>query len=92
MNKYQKIPEAIIDLHGYTTWRAKMELDKLLNEHKYSFIRIITGKCSYREHGPILGPFVKKYLEKKNLKFNQAKIQNGGEGALEVYITDRKKK
>ncbi len=92
MNKYQKIPEAVIDLHGHTTGEAKIELDTLLSAHKYSYVRIITGKCSYREHGPILQPFVKSYLTERNIKFNIAKIQDGGEGALEVYITDRKKK
>ncbi len=92
MNKYQKTPEIIIDLHGKTIAEAKVLLDTIIAEKKYSHIRMITGKCSYREHGPILQPFVKNYLEEKNIKFNQSKIQDGGEGALEVYIMERKKK
>ena len=86
MNKYQRTPEIAVDLHGYTTSEAKDRLDALLAERRYSHVRIVTGKCSYREHGPVLGPFVRSYLEERNIKFNQAKIQDGGEGALEVFL------
>ncbi|MFA5830535.1 MAG: Smr/MutS family protein [Candidatus Paceibacterota bacterium] len=86
MNKYQKTPEKIVDLHGYTAQEAKNLLDKILVKMEYSHIRIITGKCAYRPHGPVLMPFVKSYLQKKNIKFNPAKIQDGGEGALEAYM------
>ena len=85
MNKYQKTPEIIVDLHGYTSQEAKNLLDKILAEGRYSHLRVITGKCAYREHDPVLAPFVKSYLQKKNIKFNPAKIQDGGEGALEVF-------
>jgi len=86
MNKYERTPEMVLDLHGYTTEEVKSLLDKMLAEHRYSHVRIITGKCSFREHGPVLAPFVRSYLEGKNINFNQAKIQDGGEGALEVFL------
>ncbi|TRZ51543.1 hypothetical protein D4R99_04215 [bacterium] len=85
MNKYQRTPELILDLHGHTVKEAKTAIDALLSEHRYSHIRIITGKCSFREHGPVLAPFVKSYLEGKNISFNYSKVQDGGEGALEVF-------
>jgi DNA-nicking Smr family endonuclease len=86
MNKYQKTPELIIDFHGYTVREAKSALNKLLAEGQYLHVRIITGKGVYREHGSVLGPFVRTYLQERNIKFNQAKIQDGGEGAIEVYL------
>lgn len=86
MNKYEKIPQQILDLHGCTVKEAKSLLDAMLAEHQFSHVRIITGKSSFREFGPVLAPFVKSYLEGRNIKFHYAKIQNGGEGALEVFL------
>jgi len=88
MNKYERTPEIIIDLHGHTACDAKKELDKILSEN-YSHVRIITGKCSFRERGPVLGPFVRKYLEERNIKFNPAKMRDGGEGALEIFLGEK---
>jgi len=86
MNKYERKPEFVLDLHGYTTAESKIFLDELYSEKKYSYIRIITGKCTYRETRPVLLPFVKKYLTQKNARFMPAKICNGGAGALEVFL------
>ncbi|MDP3956130.1 MAG: Smr/MutS family protein [bacterium] len=84
MNKYERIPDYIIDLHGYTTREAKDELDKLF-KNNYKHVRVITGKGTFRETGPVLRTFVKKYLVQKGYRYNPAKIADGGDGALEVF-------
>jgi DNA-nicking Smr family endonuclease len=86
MNKYQKIPDTIVDLHGYTTAEAKVLLDDLLSEAKYRHVRIITGKGLHGTGVAVLRTFVKNYLLQKAIRFEQAKIQDGGEGAMEVFL------
>ncbi len=44
MNKYEKIPEYILDLHGHTTKEAEGLLDELIEAGGYSHIRVITGR------------------------------------------------
>lgn len=86
-NKYLQEPEHTIDLHGYTTYESKEILDQLLVERQFAHIRIIIGKGLNSENGPVLPDFVKNYLNTHNIRFNQSKIQNGGEGALEVFLS-----
>lgn len=86
MNKYERTPEYILDLHGNTLREAEGALNRLLKERRYSHIRIITGKSSFRETGPVLKPFVKQYLVSKGCKVEPAKLKNGGDGAWEVYF------
>ncbi|MFZ2205024.1 MAG: Smr/MutS family protein [Minisyncoccia bacterium] len=85
MNKYLQVPDSIIDLHGYTTAEARDILDDVLGgDDKH--IRIITGKGKHSENGPVLRDFVKNYLDSRRVRFNQSKIQDGGEGSLEVFL------
>ena len=86
-NKYPQEPEHIIDLHGYTTLESKRILDGVLNDRQFVHVRIIIGKGLNSENGPVLPDFVKNYLNTHNIHFNQSKIQNGGEGALEVFLS-----
>ena len=85
MNKYERIPEYILDLHGHTTREAKELLDELLEE-EYKHVRIITGKGQFRETGPVMRNFVEQYLKQRNIRFETAKLYNGGDGAFEAYI------
>ena len=85
MNKYMRTPSRIIDLHGYTTTEAKVALDELVRSQD-SYVRIIVGKGNHSENGPVLREFVKRFLLSKNIHFNQSKIQDGGDGALEVFL------
>ena len=85
MNKYIREPSSIIDLHGYTTAEAKIVLDDLVKSEN-QYVRIIVGKGNHSENGPVLKDFVKKYFLSKNIHFNQSKISDGGEGALEVFL------
>jgi DNA-nicking Smr family endonuclease len=86
VNKYQQNAEAEIDLHGYTTIESKEILDDLISERKYKHIRIIVGKGNNSANGPILPSFVKNYLDSRDIRYSQSKIQHGGEGALDVFF------
>lgn len=86
MNKYAKTPTLILDLHGRTTREAKEILDELLAKNEHSHIRIITGKGTYRETGPVLRSYMQGYLRDRNIPFETAKISDGGDGALEVFL------
>ena len=86
MNKYEKTPEAIIDLHGHTRDTAGGVIKDLVRDKKYGHVRIITGRAAFREGGPVLRLFVKDYLEKHRIKFAQSKLEDGGEGAFEVFL------
>jgi DNA-nicking Smr family endonuclease len=85
-NKYTQTPELVLDFHGYTTFECKEVLDELVVSHEYSHVRIIVGKGKNSTNGPILPDFVKNYLVDNNIRFNTSKIQDGGEGALEVFL------
>lgn len=85
MNKYPQNAEHIIDLHGYTTFQVKNLLDDFFAENKYKHVRLITGKGNHGQHGPVLKNYTKGYLQSRNIRFAQSKLQDGGEGALEVY-------
>ena len=86
MNKYARVPEHVVDLHGYLKSEALLLLKTLIAEKKYSHVRIITGKGTFRESGPVLNDFVKRFLEERNIYFYPAKIRDGGSGAFEVFF------
>ncbi len=85
-NKYPQEPDLILDFHGYTTFECKDELDALIAEGHTGHIRIIVGKGRNSLEGPILPHFVRNYLTERRIRFNQSSLQNGGEGALEVFL------
>ncbi len=80
------MPSEIVDLHGYTAREAGNILDDLFKDKKNIHVRIITGKGMHSVNGPVLRDFVKAYLNGKNIRFNQSKLQDGGEGAIEAYV------
>ena len=92
MNKYLPVPSKVIDLHGFTMREAEVILQNIFSSndnfktYKQLHVRIITGKGTNSTSGPVLRDFVKKYLQRNNVKFNQSKIQDGGEGSLEVFL------
>ena len=91
MNKYLKTPDDIIDLHGYMVAEAKILLDSLVSKKQQKHIRIITGRGVHGQNGPVIKNFVMKYLGDRNIRFNQSKIQDGGEGSLEVFMGEKYK-
>ncbi len=86
MNKYEKVPEHIVDLHGYTTRKAGEVLDELVEGGEFRHVRIITGKGTFRETGPVLRTYVENFLKNREIKFQISKLSNGGDGALEVFL------
>ena len=85
-NKYPQVPDQIIDLHGSTTSESKEIIDSLLEDKEISHVRLIVGRGLNSINGPVLPNFVKSYLNSQGINFRPAKIQDGGEGALEVFF------
>jgi len=86
MNKYRSTPQKILDLHGCTRSEAKTVLLEVFKNGKCDHIRIITGKGTFREQGPVLRNFVKSFLYENDIRYCQSRIEDGGEGALEIYL------
>lgn len=81
---------AEIDLHTLTKDHAEEALYDFLNE-SYSLgfpkVRVITGKGLNSENKKsVLKPFIEEILKKERLKFRDAKIDEGGSGAIEVWL------
>lgn len=89
-NKYLLFAEAEIDLHGFTKIEARDSLDVFIENarnNKLKLVRIITGKGLHSENGQsILSGYVKSLLEKEGLKYSDAKLYNGGSGAIDVQF------
>lgn len=85
-NKYIQTPNKVVDLHGFTTDESLAVLDALLRGSRDTHVRIIVGKGTRSANGPVLPNFVKHYLARHDVSFRQSKIQEGGEGALEVFF------
>lgn len=90
MNKYQQSIEAEIDLHQLTKDEARQEVNAFLDEARalgYKKIRIITGKGLHSESGVgVLNTYVKEILAGKGYKYDNAKYNEGGEGAIDVSM------
>ncbi len=86
MNKYERIPGQVIDLHGLTRQGVRELLDVLVREPKHAHVRVIAGKGRHSENGPVLQDFVRDYLRAHRIRFSQSKIADGGEGAFEVFL------
>jgi DNA-nicking Smr family endonuclease len=86
MNKYERTPEQVIDLHGHTVQKSALLLEELLEKGSLAHVRVIVGKGMHSKGGAVLREFVKEFLLSRNIRFAQSKIQDGGEGALEVYL------
>ena len=85
-NKYKQVPDLILDLHGYTTFETEDALNDIIKSHEYKHVRLIVGKGRNSKNGPILPNFVKNYLSDRDIRFNQSKLQDGGEGSFEVFF------
>ena len=87
MNKYARTPGYVLDLHGFTTKEAKKVLDEITQSGTYKHVRIITGKGTFRETGPVMRNFVKSYFAHRGIRLTHSKQADGGDGALEVYFS-----
>jgi len=85
-NKYEQVPDLIVDFHGYTTFECQEAIEELIREGEYKKVRMIIGRGKRSANGPVLPDFVKNYLNSHNIRWNISKIQEGGEGSLEVFL------
>jgi|SaaInlStandDraft_7_1057024.scaffolds.fasta_scaffold371918_1 DNA-nicking Smr family endonuclease len=89
MNKYARTIQDTLDLHQYTREEAEHEVVEFLEQSEkagHSLIRIIVGKGIHSENGGVLGDFVRNLLSDKNYEFNDAKINEGAHGAIDVKL------
>jgi len=89
-NKYLQDIQLELDLHGFTKEEARDEVFDFLNKAKSSGnskVRIITGKGLHSEHSRgVLKECVESILDEEGLEYCDAKINEGGSGALDVKI------
>ncbi len=89
-NKYVQTVQDELDLHGLTKEEAQEEVLDFIDEARmknYGRVRIITGKGLHSENNQgVLKNFVQALLEKENLKYSDAKVNEGGSGAIEVDL------
>jgi DNA-nicking Smr family endonuclease len=88
MNKYARIPEQIIDLHGCTLKEVEAVLAQLLLHRAYTHVRLIVGKGTHSKGRALVRDFTKEYLLTHNVRFAQSKLSEGGEGAIEVFLVE----
>ncbi len=90
LDKYSPIVEAELDLHGYYAEEARTIAREFLNKASADGllrVRIIVGKGNRSQGGHgVLGDVIKSLLNQEGYDYTYAKIQDGGEGALEVRI------
>ena len=91
--KQNKYPQAIqdeLDLHELTKEEAKEEVLDFLSEARskgHDRIRIITGKGIHSENNQgVLNKYVRSILSKENLEYCEAKMNEGGSGAIDVKL------
>jgi DNA-nicking Smr family endonuclease len=88
--EYTPVVQAELDLHGYTTQEAKEAVEEFMSDaraRQMTRVRIIVGKGTRSPGGvPVLPNAVKTHLNHLGYTYTYAKIQNGGEGALEIPL------
>jgi DNA-nicking Smr family endonuclease len=81
---------AELDLHMLTRRQAETELYDFLEKSYdlgFPMVRIITGKgLNSPNRESVLKPFVQEILKKEKLKFKDAKNNEGGAGAIDVWL------
>ncbi len=88
-NKYARIPQATLDLHQYTKQEADQAVLSFLQESEeahHTLVRIIVGKGIHSKEGPVLGEYVRNLLHEHEYVFRDAKVTEGGGGAVDVHL------
>jgi DNA-nicking Smr family endonuclease len=86
---FQEHEDAVLDLHGVERDGVVYELEEFFSYAKsqsFDRVRIITGKSTREETGPIVRQAVRAYLNQNGYSYNYASMFDGGEGALDVYL------
>jgi DNA-nicking Smr family endonuclease len=79
-------PDIELDLHGCTTVEAKEMLDEVVESGVYTSARIIVGKGTRSEFGPVLPVFVHNYLKERKITYKHAPLREGGSGVYDVTL------
>jgi DNA-nicking Smr family endonuclease len=86
-------PQAELDLHGVKADAVQEKVGWFLENavfHGFEAVRIITGKGSRSETGPVLRPLVEAYLDGAGrtlvVEWLRAPQRQGGEGAIIVFL------
>ena len=88
-NKYPRIAQAELDLHQFTRAEAEIAVKDFLQDSQranYNLVRIIVGKGLHSSEGAVLGDFVRDWLRAHDYDFKDAKIAEGGIGAIDVKL------
>ena len=89
-NKYLQTVEDTLDLHHSYSREAVYAVSDFLNnaqEQHMSKVRIIVGKGIHSTiEGGVLGDVVRNYLHDNNFNYTDAKIQDGGSGAIDISL------
>jgi DNA-nicking Smr family endonuclease len=86
---YTPVIDAELDLHGYYAGEARAAVLEFLNDaytDGLKRVRIIVGKGNRSANGAVLPDTIKSLLNQEGFEYTYAKIQDGGEGALEVMV------
>ena len=84
-------PDDIIDIHGYTSEKAWLRLDKFFadaKENGFEKLRIIHGKGNRSQGEAVLRQTVRKFIEQCPFAGENGfeKAANGGTGATWVFL------
>ena len=89
-NKYSRTIHATLDLHGNTKAEAYDLLIKFLRdsrESKFKLVQVVTGSGVHSPGGKaVLKPYIEKTLREEGYEFSPAKVNEGGDGAIDVMI------
>jgi len=88
-NKYPRIAQAELDLHQFTRVEAEIAVKDFLQDSEranYNLVRIIVGKGLHSPDGAVLGDFVRNWLRDNDYDFRDAKINEGGVGAIDIKL------
>jgi len=90
-NKYEQRVDAQLDLHGYTQAQAKDLLYEFLSEateNGYRRVLIVTGKGLHSPDGVgVIKELTENILCRAGHRYAEAKLNEGGSGALMVTLT-----
>ncbi len=89
-NKYLQTVDDELDLHGLTREAARRAIMEFIDDSRrsgFAVIRLVVGKGTHSgESGGVLGPLARAMLNDFNLRYREAKLADGGEGALIVHL------
>ncbi len=89
-NDYTPVCDAELDLHGHTSFEARTVVMNFLKDaeiNDWHLIRIVVGNGLHsRDSEAVLPDVIKTLLNTHGYTYRYAKIQDGGEGALEVSL------